>query len=162
MRSRSSTALGRADPRAAIASLRRDMLAKHTSGPSTTSSSSYKDRAALRRAHAPEPPPLPAPSSGQASRPLANASPFSQPKHYPPVTQRAISLPPKPLSESNIGHQLLLKHGWTPGTGLGLSEDARLEPLPTIVLPERSGLGASSHWVNGAARSLHDSHGWQP
>ncbi|KAL8535755.1 hypothetical protein ACS0TY_011410 [Phlomoides rotata] len=38
-----------------------------------------------------------------------------------------------PIDSSNIGFQLLKKHGWKEGTGLGVSEQGRLEPIQTSV-----------------------------
>lgn len=46
------------------------------------------------------------------------------------------------IESSNIGYQLLKKHGWKEGTGLGISEQGRLEPLQTHVKNNKRGLGA--------------------
>ncbi|XP_056693732.1 uncharacterized protein [Spinacia oleracea] len=46
------------------------------------------------------------------------------------------------LDSSNIGFQLLKKHGWKEGTGLGASQQGRLEPVETYVKKNKRGLGA--------------------
>ncbi|KAK9062288.1 hypothetical protein SSX86_019474 [Deinandra increscens subsp. villosa] len=47
-----------------------------------------------------------------------------------------------PIASSNIGFQLLKKHGWKEGTGLGVSEQGRLEPVQTYLKKNKRGLGA--------------------
>ncbi|XP_022763875.1 PIN2/TERF1-interacting telomerase inhibitor 1-like [Durio zibethinus] len=46
------------------------------------------------------------------------------------------------IDSSNIGFQLLKKHGWKEGTGLGISEQGRLEPVQACVKNNKRGLGA--------------------
>ncbi|KAJ6901421.1 hypothetical protein NC651_019246 [Populus alba x Populus x berolinensis] len=46
------------------------------------------------------------------------------------------------IDYSNIGFQLLKKHGWKEGTGLGISEQGRLEPVQTYLKNNKRGLGA--------------------
>ncbi|XP_068334191.1 uncharacterized protein [Pyrus communis] len=46
------------------------------------------------------------------------------------------------INSSNIGFQLLKKHGWKEGTGLGISEQGRLEPVKTYLKNNKRGLGA--------------------
>ncbi|KAL3502364.1 hypothetical protein ACH5RR_036813 [Cinchona calisaya] len=46
------------------------------------------------------------------------------------------------IDSSNIGFQLLKKHGWKEGTGLGISEQGRLEPVEAYVKQNKRGLGA--------------------
>ncbi|XP_072962915.1 uncharacterized protein [Typha angustifolia] len=46
------------------------------------------------------------------------------------------------IDSSNVGFQLLKKCGWKEGTGLGASEQGRLEPLQTHVKKNKRGLGA--------------------
>ncbi|KAK7270067.1 hypothetical protein RIF29_22956 [Crotalaria pallida] len=46
------------------------------------------------------------------------------------------------INSSNIGFQLLKKHGWKEGTGLGISEQGRIEPVETYVKNNKRGLGA--------------------
>ncbi|XP_059656182.1 uncharacterized protein LOC132303112 [Cornus florida] len=47
-----------------------------------------------------------------------------------------------PIDSSNIGFQLLKKHGWKEGTGLGISEQGRLEPIQAYLKKNKRGLGA--------------------
>ncbi|XP_047333097.1 G patch domain and ankyrin repeat-containing protein 1 homolog [Impatiens glandulifera] len=47
-----------------------------------------------------------------------------------------------PIGSSNIGFQLLKKHGWKEGTGLGISEQGRLEPIRAYMKKNKRGLGA--------------------
>ncbi|KAH7865954.1 hypothetical protein Vadar_013568 [Vaccinium darrowii] len=47
-----------------------------------------------------------------------------------------------PIDSSNIGFQLLKKHGWKEGTGLGISEQGRLEPVEAFLNKNKRGLGA--------------------
>ncbi|XP_076928777.1 uncharacterized protein LOC143592851 [Bidens hawaiensis] len=47
-----------------------------------------------------------------------------------------------PIASSNIGFQLLKKHGWKEETGLGISEQGRLEPVQTYAKKNKRGLGA--------------------
>jgi len=50
--------------------------------------------------------------------------------------------PPNKLSESNIGFQLLKKSGWNEGTGLGATEQGRLNPVEPQLKQDRLGIGA--------------------
>lgn len=52
------------------------------------------------------------------------------------------SVPSANLSESNIGFQLLKKSGWKEGTGLGATEQGRLDPVETQLKQDRRGIGA--------------------
>uniref|UniRef100_A0A5B7BEH3 Putative G patch domain and ankyrin repeat-containing protein 1 n=1 Tax=Davidia involucrata TaxID=16924 RepID=A0A5B7BEH3_DAVIN len=47
-----------------------------------------------------------------------------------------------PIDSSNIGFQILKKHGWKEGTGLGISEQGRLEPVQAYLKKNKRGLGA--------------------
>ncbi|XP_052186881.1 uncharacterized protein LOC127797779 isoform X2 [Diospyros lotus] len=47
-----------------------------------------------------------------------------------------------PIASSNIGYKLLKKHGWKEGTGLGISEQGRLEPVQAYLKKNKRGLGA--------------------
>ncbi|KAF5444449.1 hypothetical protein F2P56_033580 [Juglans regia] len=46
------------------------------------------------------------------------------------------------IDSSNIGFLLLKKHGWKEGTGLGASEQGRLEPVQAYLKNNKRGLGA--------------------
>jgi hypothetical protein len=48
----------------------------------------------------------------------------------------------KPIGDSNIGHQMLMKMGWSPGDTLGKSEEGIAEPIEVVVRSKRGGLGA--------------------
>ncbi|KAK4348167.1 hypothetical protein RND71_034506 [Anisodus tanguticus] len=47
-----------------------------------------------------------------------------------------------PIDSSNLGFKLLKKHGWREGTGLGIAEQGRLEPVPAYIKKNKRGLGA--------------------
>lgn len=52
---------------------------------------------------------------------------------------------PKPAApDQNVGNKLLAKMGWTSGTGLGVNEDGRAEPVRVQQFEERAGLGAAA------------------
>ncbi|WOL09828.1 G patch domain and ankyrin repeat-containing protein [Canna indica] len=46
------------------------------------------------------------------------------------------------IDSSNVGFKLLKKCGWKEGTGLGVSEQGMLEPIPTLVKTNKRGIGA--------------------
>ncbi|KAM7272057.1 hypothetical protein ACFE04_031271 [Oxalis oulophora] len=46
------------------------------------------------------------------------------------------------IGSSNIGFQLLKKHGWKEGSGLGISEQGRLEPVEAFANNNKRGLGS--------------------
>ncbi|BBG94719.1 D111/G-patch domain-containing protein [Prunus dulcis] len=48
------------------------------------------------------------------------------------------------IDSSNIGFQLLKKQGWTQGTGLGASQQGRLEPVKAYLKDNKRGLGADT------------------
>ncbi|CAA0385900.1 putative G patch domain and ankyrin repeat-containing protein [Arabidopsis thaliana] len=52
------------------------------------------------------------------------------------------SNPSTAISSSNIGFQLLKKHGWKEGTGLGITEQGILVPLQAEPKHNKQGLGA--------------------
>ncbi|KAE8100818.1 hypothetical protein FH972_018673 [Carpinus fangiana] len=58
------------------------------------------------------------------------------------------------IDSSNIGFQLLKKHGWKEGTGLGASEQGRLEPVQTYLKNNKRGLGADK--VKKTAKKPYD------
>lgn len=55
-------------------------------------------------------------------------------------SQDFTSIPP--IHSSNLGYQLLQKHGWKEGRGLGASEQGRLDPIEAIGNQNKRGLGA--------------------
>ncbi|KAH7331621.1 hypothetical protein KP509_20G043600 [Ceratopteris richardii] len=46
------------------------------------------------------------------------------------------------LTSSNVGFRLLQKAGWKEGSGLGASEQGRLEPVDVFIKYDKRGLGA--------------------
>ncbi|KLT41040.1 hypothetical protein CC85DRAFT_329392 [Cutaneotrichosporon oleaginosum] len=51
----------------------------------------------------------------------------------------------KPIAPAeNVGNKLLAKMGWTGGTGLGVNEDGRAEPVRVQQFEQRAGLGAAA------------------
>ncbi|XP_057823792.1 uncharacterized protein LOC131036015 isoform X2 [Cryptomeria japonica] len=48
------------------------------------------------------------------------------------------------IEGSNIGFQLLKKCGWKEGTGLGVAEQGRLDPIETHVKHDKRGIGAEN------------------
>ncbi|CAM6087820.1 unnamed protein product [Calypogeia fissa] len=51
----------------------------------------------------------------------------------------------KTLPETNIGFKLLKKSGWKEGSGLGISEQGRLNPLEPQFKSDRRGIGAKKN-----------------
>ncbi|CAF1282621.1 unnamed protein product [Rotaria magnacalcarata] len=58
-------------------------------------------------------------------------------EHYPPRHHDIVA----PIDSTNIGHQLLEKIGWTPGSGLGLNQDGITAPVDINYHNCRQGLG---------------------
>ncbi|XP_010491495.1 PREDICTED: protein SQS1-like isoform X2 [Camelina sativa] len=56
------------------------------------------------------------------------------------------------INSSNIGFQLLKKHGWTEGTGLGVAEQGRLVPIQAEPKNNKRGLGAEQPAKRKAAQ----------
>ena len=150
-----------ADVRKALMLLKRGLLSRPSDSDSqleaiTASRIQYVDRSARRRAlHSSSVPDSPGlPSTSPAS---PTVSPFRQnvitTTSAPPTPYPTHSAP---LTVTNVGHQLLSKQGWQPGTALGLPsvdiEDERrrlIEPLEVATLAPRAGLGMMSQ---GSAR----------
>ncbi|EYU30248.1 hypothetical protein MIMGU_mgv1a019067mg [Erythranthe guttata] len=57
----------------------------------------------------------------------------------PPSMASSASIP---IDSSNIGFRLLKKQGWKEGTGLGVSQQGRLEPIEAFIKKNKRGLGA--------------------
>ncbi|KAI9000565.1 hypothetical protein BD414DRAFT_5089 [Trametes punicea] len=138
------------DPKKALAMLRRNLLSTraHPGPASDSRPPQYVDRSARRRALHPDHSLAKTPAA-EPSR--CTFSPVSMPTTPPPLAP--VSIPPAPLPSSNIGHRLLMKQGWQPGTALGDSASGNgglvtpLEPSSTV---GRAGLGASVR-VSGSA-----------
>ena len=123
----------------ALSQLKRDLLRSHdnTTG-KNPSTHRYVDRSARRRAMYPssrsDTPGIPAsPSPASLSHEIGLEKP----------SQTPVGRPAAPLTSSNVGHMLLVKQGWVPGTSLGTEAGGRVEPLDVSVRSDRVGLGAS-------------------
>lgn len=149
------------DPKKSLAMLKQNLLRQHTSSSNSgpLKSSSYVDRAARRREmHGTLSEGAPgtwgsqqtqslsmeaAPTSGRSASTSVRSS--NQSSIGPP--KELVSDPPAPLPESNIGHRLLSKMGWEPGTGLGIiSPDGDevggiVNPIEVNHHDKRAGLG---------------------
>ncbi|KDQ57167.1 hypothetical protein JAAARDRAFT_178742 [Jaapia argillacea MUCL 33604] len=156
-----SSSSGR-DPKKALTMLKKSLLSRHhlvdshagfngSKSRSPTPSNQYVDRSAKRRAlypsSAPDTPGVLTPSRATTASPRLS-SPFlaAPPPALPPAP---VSAPPTPLASTNIGHQLLMKQGWQPGTSLGDPREERvgaalIEPLEVSVNQTRAGLGMGS------------------
>jgi pSer/pThr/pTyr-binding forkhead associated (FHA) protein len=125
------------DPKQALAKLKQSLLAAKGHPPSPVASSpsdgSYIDRSARRRERMPSRRISTPPSAVGASTPRSTAP--LQP--LPPSTSVT------PISSENIGHRLLRKQGWTPGSALGSTsvDESLVEPLQVASSSNRAGLG---------------------
>lgn len=61
------------------------------------------------------------------------------------------------IDRSNIGFQLLERHGWKEGAGLGAEESGRLAPIATRLKNDRHVIGISSS-SSGARKRVTHSH----
>ena len=130
------------DPKKALAMLKRTLLTQHDDdgwlGLSAEGETRYRDRSARRRelrpASRPDTPGLRTPTFDIESGPLPRPS-------IPPKTAEII----RPLPITNIGHRLLVKQGWRPGTSLGLPGEqvGLVEPLELGSNKNRTGLGVT-------------------
>ncbi|EJF64661.1 hypothetical protein DICSQDRAFT_99923 [Dichomitus squalens LYAD-421 SS1] len=140
-----STSARDRDPKKALTMLKRTLLSSSKNLAPTPSGSrgQYVDRSARRRALHPDRSP--------ATTPSADRSPLPSPSVSAPATPPS---PAAPLSATNIGHRLLLKQGWQPGTALGeaSSDNAGLVvPLDTPTTVGRAGLGASARLASASS-----------
>lgn len=160
-----------ADSRKSLAMLKRSLLSRHNEQQPPLERSpgdkrAYVDRSARRRALHPT-----------AHDPPGSASPFASNATTPGPSSRAttppsaepVSEPSAPLPSSNIGHRLLMKQGWVPGSVLGSAQDsvegsgesvALTEPIEVTVRAARSGLGVSNQ-VPVASSSQTAGLSWQ-
>jgi hypothetical protein len=146
------------DPKKALTMLKRSLLTRHTKSPSQKSGPDtpnlYVDRSARRRALFP----ATRPDCPGVRDPMLRSHTDSPavattaPPPNPPPNFTSVPLPP-----TNIGHKLLLKQGWHPGTSLGLPRDdtdpdmfkALTEPLEVAGTNKRAGLGTPSGGTSG-------------
>jgi hypothetical protein len=159
------------DPKKALTLLKRSLLIRHSDDPGVRSPSPgdargrYVDRSARRRALHPASHPDAPGVSPQSTR--------SNSPSVPPPVETVTSQPPAPLPTTNVGHRLLMKQGWEPGTSLGVSQDLTVgriglvEPLEVSSSLNRTGLGMANsvllpnangaQWKEGAKHKRWDS-----
>ncbi|KAF8896263.1 hypothetical protein BD779DRAFT_1725271 [Infundibulicybe gibba] len=140
------------NPKEALSMLRRNLLTSHPGVATHAQASlakpvlSYTDRSARRRAlH---------PTSHADSPGVPALMPIDSPtSHLGASTQVDLALtsePAAPLDSNNVGHMLLMKQGWDPGTALGTSSYSAdghpglVEPLEVSFTTHRAGLGSKS------------------
>jgi hypothetical protein len=131
------------DPKKALTMLRQALLTRHDDGrPSMDSKIRYADRSAARRVRQ---------SSSHHDAPgvpLHRSDSSSGSTSPGPVSSASVE-GTTPIPATNIGHQLLLKQGWQPGTTLGVAEgigdnsNGLVEPLDIDVYRDRAGLGST-------------------
>ncbi|KAI0833213.1 hypothetical protein BC628DRAFT_1526897 [Trametes gibbosa] len=131
------------NPKKALAILKRSLLSPGAPAVGRALGSlapHYVDRSARRRALYPDHSPATTPSNDRSRQ----STPFvSTPAPPPPTTP--LSNPSVPLAASNIGHRLLVKQGWQPGSALGhqsTENGGLLAPLEPPSIVGRAGLGA--------------------
>lgn len=147
------------DAKKSLNMLKRTMLSRHSGGPTpldrtTDESKTYLDRSARRRALHPSTPDAPGiPARPSVSTPVSRA--------ISPPAPEPVSAPPAPLASTNIGHRLLMKQGWTPGTTLGQDSadpesgsSALVEPIQVTVRTARTGLGVPEQPSGQSAAGL--------
>lgn len=132
------------DVKLSLAQLRRHLLSRH--GPSISKEArptTYVDRAAVRREQLGiSQPPMatsapPTPTSRLRTPRTRAPSPDRQDGSDSPIIEKSIPV-------SNVGHRLLAKQGWTPGTGLGADQNGRAEPIVAKASVNRAGIGSDS------------------
>lgn len=170
------------DPKKALTMLKQSLLTRHDTRspigrPASTGdlSTQYVDRSARRRALRPASHPD---APGVSVPPTVTDSPPAL-RPRSPSAEPVTSQPPTPLPTSNIGHRILMKQGWEPGTALGASaldpDDGRIglvEPLEVSSSMHRAGLGLQrsgsqslpflpdSNWKENAKRKRWDRSGY--
>ncbi|PIL29788.1 hypothetical protein GSI_07994 [Ganoderma sinense ZZ0214-1] len=147
------------DPRKALAILKRTLLSSKNPAPAPPGSGSrsqYVDRSARRRALHPDMHSAATmPGSASADRSTVSLSTAPSPSASAPTTPPP---PSGPLSATNIGHRLLLKQGWQPGTALGEGSGdseglvAPLDPPSTV---GRAGIGVPARLGSGIPTVMH-------
>ncbi|KAG5354112.1 hypothetical protein C0989_007473 [Termitomyces sp. Mn162] len=142
-----------ADPKKALSLLKKSLLTRHSDSSLRQSASfsvdnaptQYVDRSARRRALMPATQPD-APGVSTTPSFVSLEAPASTPRSKSPSVEPT-SQPPVPLPSSNIGHRLLMKQGWEPGTALGSpfasyeGQVGLVEPIEPTVSLQRGGLG---------------------
>ena len=128
------------DHKKALNSLKRSLLStKDVGHVAPHTGPQYVDRSAKRRALHPDH------SASASISAAAGTSSSSTSTNTPPLPPPPAASKPTPISSTNVGHRLLMKHGWTPGSALGIASTettgltAPLDPPSTV---GRAGIGA--------------------
>lgn len=140
----SETAPTKQDPKRALATLKRSLLTRHAPYQVVQTSTQYVDRSAQRRALRSDSIPVTPPTSSSPSSTRVTGYPAVMPTASPSPTLSSTSTP---LPDTNVGHRLLMKQGWQPGTRLGQTDSsgtALIEPLSVSGNAGRAGLGLTS------------------
>lgn len=128
------------DSKTALSTLKRTLLAHHHDMGDDNASTEYLDRSAKRRALHPT-----SAYDSPGVAPLHISLPSSSTPESFPIDETPPA--PQPLSPTNVGHRLLMKQGWHPGSTLGVLPDdeqariALVEPLQIVANTHRAGLG---------------------
>ncbi|KAH9856466.1 hypothetical protein C2E23DRAFT_721870 [Lenzites betulinus] len=129
------------NPKKALAMLKRSLLSSGApiAGRAPVSAAPhYVDRSARRRTLYPDHSPATGNEHSQRSSPSIATPATSSPSTSVPASSI-------PISANNIGHRLLMKQGWQPGTALGdssIDSGGLLAPLEPPSTSGRAGLGA--------------------
>jgi hypothetical protein len=159
-RANQDTPMASLDARASLKQLKTTLLARtqsYKTDEEVLSSNTYIDRSARRRALNPlSSTDIPGVASRSSIIPPLTTGGVSaisvpRPESAPPIST--------PISQTNIGHRLLLQQGWVPGMSLGVSEGETIEdsqgagpdartrlvtPLEVTTNVGRSGIGSSA------------------
>lgn len=144
------------DAKKALTMLKQSLLTRHSASNVVSRldtpliETSYVDRAARRRSVAPA---SYSDAPGVAIPSVHSESSLSRPLETVPELPVS-SQPPTLLTASNVGHRLLMKQGWAPGTALGVGDTdderrALVEPLDISGNNHRAGLGVKKETTVG-------------
>ncbi|KAF5377321.1 hypothetical protein D9757_008042 [Collybiopsis confluens] len=123
----------------ALLQLKRNLIARHFhDSDMMPESTHYIDRSARRRALHPasslDAPGVPIPLSDLFEATVPSTAPSTE----------AILQSEQPIPITSVGHKLLIKQGWRPGTSLGVNDSGMINPLAPRFHLDRSGLGLKS------------------
>ncbi|KAK7044248.1 hypothetical protein VNI00_007970 [Paramarasmius palmivorus] len=148
---------GQRRSKTALSQLKRQLLTRHDGGEDSiaVASQRYVDRSARRRALYP--------SSHSDTPGIANTPPTTSSTRLAAAADveahEPVASQPVPLPASNLGHKLLVKQGWMPGTSLGMTEEGRVDPLDIKFSSNRAGLGSMrSTSTSGSAQDGWSQH----
>jgi len=121
----------------------REAAKASTPQPEGDSAPKYRDRALERRVIYGQPDvPVPTPSDS-----TGGGSSHKRKFAEGPAPAPRVPTPPPAIhpgeDENNVGNKLLKKMGWSSGSGLGVSGEGRVAPIPTALYAQGVGLGAS-------------------